>query len=65
MYLSQVLDVHNRTVNEGPHEGTKVQLYALFYVEALWEWVVKAMPRPLYPQVREPIPTVKETNLRE
>jgi hypothetical protein len=35
--------------------------YSFFNLGARWRWVVKATPRPLYPQERDPVPIVQET----
>jgi len=32
--------------------GIDVYLYSFFNLSAKWEWVVNAMPRPLYPRER-------------
>ena len=41
-----------RTVHEGTEGGVDVQLYSFFNLDARWEWVVSATPRPLYPRER-------------
>jgi hypothetical protein len=42
-----------------PRGGVEVQLYS-FNLGARWGWVVNAMPWPLYPQERDPVPIVQE-----
>jgi hypothetical protein len=40
------------------HRGVEVQLYSFFNLGAKWGWVVKATPRPFYPQARDSVPIV-------
>jgi hypothetical protein len=38
----------------------EVYLYSFFNLGARWWWMVNAMPRPLYPRERDPVPIVQE-----
>jgi len=39
--------------------GIEIQYYTFFNLDAIWEWVVNARPRPLYPLERDPVPIVQ------
>jgi hypothetical protein len=40
--------------------SVEVQLYSFFNLGARWWWVVNAMPRPVHPRERDPVPSVQE-----
>jgi hypothetical protein len=50
--------IHPITGREGPEGGGKVKLCPFFNLDNRWEWVVNAMPLPLYTRKRNPVPVV-------
>ena len=51
--------IHPIKDHEGPQEVEELP-YSFFNLGPRWRWMVNATPRPLYPQERDPVPTVQE-----